>query len=261
MKKLMQALVLSLAVLSANIVLAEPTVQDIYKTAQVDKQQALTMVNEVIKLRPNSARAHYVQSDLLLQLGKKAEAKTAFLKSQSLDPSMSFAKPESVERLRTALGVKKTDTLKFDTDKAMLWGGGILLALLIAIMLFRRKKPAQQYSPYQQYPDANNTQYRPVTPTPPAPAGAAVSAPAAAAPASSGSGLMGSLATGAAMGVGVAAGATLANHLLNGNKATAAPVEHQPSYTPSYAPEQNFGMSDSSSDWGGDSSSSDSSDW
>lgn len=255
MKKLMQALVLSLAVLSANIVLAEPTVQDIYKTAQVDKQQALTMVNEVIKLRPNSARAHYVQSDLLLQLGKKAEAKTAFLKSQSLDPSMSFAKPESVERLRTALGVKKTDTLKFDTDKAMLWGGGILLALLIAIMLFRRKKPAQQY------PDAFNSQYRPVTPTPPAPAGAAASAPAAAAPASSGSGLMGSLATGAAMGVGVAAGATLANHLLNGNKATAAPVEHQPSYTPSYAPEQNFGMSDSSSDWGGDSSSSDSSDW
>jgi len=252
----MQALVLSLAVLSANIVLAEPTVQDIYKTAQVDKQQALTMVNEVIKLRPNSARAHYVQSDLLLQLGKKVEAKTAFLKSQSLDPSMSFAKPESVERLRTALGVKKTDTLKFDTDKAMLWGGGILLALLIVIMLFKRKKPAQQYSPYQQYPDAHNTQYRPVTPTPPAPAGAAVSAPA-----SSGSGLMGSLATGAAMGVGVAAGATLANHLLNGNKATAAPVEHQPSYTPSYAPEQNFGMSDSSSDWGGDSSSSDSSDW
>ena len=255
MKKLMQALVLSLAVLSANIVLAEPTVQDIYKTAQVDKQQALTMVNEVIKLRPNSARAHYVQSDLLLQLGKKAEAKTAFLKSQSLDSSMSFAKPESVERLRTALGVKKTDTLKFDTDKAMLWGGGILLALLIAIMLFRRKKPVQQY------PDAFNSQYRPVTPTPPAPAGAAASAPAAAAPASSGSGLMGSLATGAAMGVGVAAGATLANHLLNGNKATAAPVEHQPSYTPSYAPEQNFGMSDSSSDWGGDSSSSDSSDW
>jgi uncharacterized protein len=250
MKKLMQALVLSLAVLSANIVLAEPTVQDIYKTAQVDKQQALTMVNEVIKLRPNSARAHYVQSDLLLQLGKKAEAKTAFLKSQSLDPSMSFAKPESVERLRTALGVKKTDTLKFDTDKAMLWGGGILLALLIAIMLFKRKKPAQQY------PDAFNSHYRPVTPTPPAPAGAAASAPA-----SSGSGLMGSLATGAAMGVGVAAGATLANHLLNGNKATAAPVEHQPSYTPSYAPEQNFGMSDSSSDWGGDSSSSDSSDW
>jgi hypothetical protein len=257
MKKLMQALVLSLAVLSVNIVLAEPTVQDIYKTAQVDKQQALTMVNEVIKLRPNSARAHYVQSELLLQLGKKSEAKAAFLKSQSLDSSLSFAKPESVERLRTALGVKETDTLKFDTDKAILWGGGFLLVLLIAFMLFKRRKPAQQY------PDAFNASYnRPVPPfTPPPPAGAAV-APAAAAPASSGSGLMGSLATGAAMGVGVAAGATLANHLLNGNKATAAPVEQQPSDTPSYTPDQNFGVSDSSSGWGGDSDGgSDSSDW
>jgi hypothetical protein len=56
------------------------------------------------------------------------------------------------------------------------------------------------------------------------------------------------------MGVGVAAGATLANHLLNGNKASAAPAEPTAAAapTPSYVPDSNFGFSDSGGDWGGD---------
>jgi hypothetical protein len=215
----------------------------------------------VIKNRPNSARAHYIQSELLLQSGKKVEAKAAFLKSQSLDPAMSFARPESVERLRTALGIKKSGNVFMDTDSMILWACGGLLVLLLLMFMFRRKPSTPEYSP------SYNLQNRPITPytsnanvapaetaqtqTTAATPGNAQTAGTAQAPARSG--MMGSLAQGAAMGVGVAAGATLVNHLLNGNKANAAPAETSPAQVPAYTSDQDFGVRDSGGDWGGDS--------
>lgn len=261
MKKLISMLLLSVSVFTATAVMAEPTVKEIYQTAQVDRQQALAMIDEVIKNRPNSARAHYIRSELLLQLGRRPEAKSAFQRAESLDPGLSFAKPESVERLRSALGVKKSWTgFGSDADRIILWACGGLLVLLLVIFMFKRRPATPEYS--QSY----NLQNRPITPytstanTTPAnnPGTTTTQAPAT----SSGSGLMGSLAQGAALGVGVAAGATLANHLLNGNRASAAPIEAPPAQIPEYTPDQNFGISDSGSDWGGDSGNSDgSSDW
>lgn len=247
MKKLISALVVSLAMFT-TVVVAQPTVKEIYQTAQTDKQRALGMINEVIRLHPNSARAYYIQSELLLQSGKKAEARASFVKSQQLDPSLSFAKPESVTRLRTALGIKQSNStgLGVNTDQLILWGCGILLVILIAIMFMRRKKP-----PVPDYVSSYNLQPRPITPfnqntaTQPA-----AGQPPQTAPAAGGGSLMGSLAQGAAMGVGVAAGATLANHLLNGNKSSASPVDSAPS-VPSYTPDSDFGVMDSGSDWGG----------
>jgi hypothetical protein len=255
-KKLISALVLSLAAFT-TVVVAQPTVKEIYQTAQTDKQQALSMINEVIRSHPNSARAYYIQSELLLQSGKKAEARASFVKSQQLDPNLSFAKPESVTRLRDALGIKKPNStgLNIDNDRLILWGCGILLVVLIAIMFMRRKK--------EEVPDyvrSYNLQPRPITPFNQNPAasstapGAAQPQPVAQAAPAAGGGMMGSLAQGAAIGVGVAAGATLANHLLNGNKASAAPAETsapQPSYVPTYTPDQDFGVQDSGGDWGG----------
>ena len=247
MKKLISALVLSLAAFT-TVVVAQPTVKEIYQTAQTDKQQALSMINEVIRSHPNSARAYYIQSELLLQNGKKVEARSAFVRAQQLDPNLSFAKPESVERLRTALGIKPKGALSdINTDQLILWGCGILLVILIAIMFMRRKKP-----PVPDYVSSYNLQPRPITPfnqnSATQPAGAQPTQQAT--PAAGGSGIMGSLAQGAAMGVGVAAGATLANHLLNGNKSSAAPVESAPS-VPTYTPDSDFGVMDSGSDWGG----------
>ena len=263
MKKLIQSLVLSFAVLSTSVVVAEPTVKEIYQTAQTDRAQALNMIAEVIKNRPNSARAHYIQSELLLQSGKKVEAKAAFLKSQSLDPALSFARPESVERLRTALGVKKSgNAFGMDTDHVILWACGGLLVLLLLMFMIRRRPSTPEYSP------SYNLQNRPITPytsnanvassetaqtqSTSATPGNAQTAGTAQAPAAR-SGMMGSLAQGAAMGVGVAAGATLVNHLLNGNKASAAPAETSPAQVPTYTPDQDFGVRDSGGDWGGDS--------
>jgi hypothetical protein len=67
---------------------------------------------------------------------------------------------------------------------------------------------------------------------------------------------MGSLATGAAVGVGAVAGAALANHLINGNNSSASTKNVTPEYTSS----SDFGVSDSNS-WDSGSSSDSSSDW
>ena len=273
MKKLISALVLSLAAFT-TVVVAQPTVKEIYQTAQTDKQQALSMINEVIRSHPNSARAYYIQSELLLQSGKKAEARASFVKSQQLDPNLSFAKPESVERLRTALGVKKPNStgLNIDNDRLILYGCGILLVILIAIMFMRRKKPS-----VPDYVSSYNLQPRPITPFNQNPAASSAAPgtsqtpqPAAQAAPAAGGGMMGSLAQGAAMGVGVAAGATLANHLLNGNKAAATPAQPPVDNSSGYVPDSNFGVTDAGSDWGsgssggdwgGDSSGGDSDSW
>lgn len=275
MKKLIQALVLSFVVFAATIVVAQPSVREIYQTAQTDKQQALNMINEVIRTRPNSARAYYVQSELLLQLGKRSEARSAFQRSETLDPTLSFAKPESVERLRQALGIKKNSGsgLSMSTDQLILWGCGALLAILIVVMIMRRRKPAAAL-----YPSSYNLQNRPITPyqssqnitphqpgqtTPSYQGNTQTAAPGA--PATSGNSLMGSLAQGAVMGAGVAAGATLVNHLLNGNKAAAEPTTSaQPSVDGSssssgYVPDSDFGIGDTGGDWGG--SADDSGEW
>ena len=257
MKKLISALVLSLAAFT-TVVVAQPTVKEIYQTAQTDKQQALNMINEVIRSRPNSARAYYIQSELLLQMGKKSEAKASFLKSQQLDPALSFAKPTSVARLENALGIKKPLAWQTDTNRYILYGCGILLVIIIAVMLLRRKK---QNIP--NYMESYNLQNRPITPyqssqnvASPGTAAAGVSAPSAppVTPAAGGSNLMGSLAQGAVMGAGVAAGATLVNHLLNGNKAAATPTQtpvDNSSASSGYVSDSDFGMGDSGGDWGG----------
>ena len=41
MKKLMQILVLSVSVLFCNVIMAEPTVKEIFQIAQTNKEQAL----------------------------------------------------------------------------------------------------------------------------------------------------------------------------------------------------------------------------
>lgn len=258
MKKLISALVLSLAAFT-TVVVAQPTVKEIYQTAQTDKQQALNMINEVIRSRPNSARAYYIQSELLLQMGKKSEAVASFLKSQQLDPALSFAKPASVTRLENALGIKKPLVWQTDTNRYILYGCGILLVIIIAVMLLRRKQPK-----HPNYMESYNLQNHPITPyqssqtaTPPVtPTGvnANGTSTTAAAQAGGGSNLMGSLAQGAVMGAGVAAGATLVNHLLNGNKAAATPT-HPPvdssSAASGYVPDSDFGIGDTGGDWGG----------
>lgn len=255
MKNIIQILVLSLSVLFYNTVMAEPTVKEIFQTIQTDKNQALKMVDEVIKNHPNSSKAYFIKTEILLAMGKKDLAKESFIKSEKLDPTFGYAKPESVTRVRNALGIKpKSESIS--NENILIIGGIVLAGILIIWMIVRRREPpVPTYMP--------NNYNRPITPFHPAPVNTNATVGGTGGTTNgSGSGIMGNLATGAAIGAGAVAGAALANHLINGNNSGSSSYRSEDTSSSSYTPDSDFGVSDSGSwDSGDSSSSSDSSDW
>ena len=86
---------------------AEPTINQIYETAQSGKlDQAQTMVQQVLVMHPNSAKAHFVQAELFSRQGLPAKAREALSTADKLAPGLPFAKPEAVQALRTQLTSK-----------------------------------------------------------------------------------------------------------------------------------------------------------
>jgi hypothetical protein len=246
MKKLMQILVLSVSVLFCNVIMAEPTVKEIFQIAQTNKEQALKMVDQVIDAHPKSAKAYFVKTELLLSMKRVSEARDAYYRADKLDSTFSYADSNTLTKVRNALGIKpKSETIS--NQNIIIVCGIVICGIVIIWIIVRKREP--QSPPYM--PTNMN---RPITPFHPSPSNAQ-SAPVQSGSATSGSGIMGSLATGAAVGVGAVAGAALANHFINGNNSSASTKNVTPEYTPS----SDFGVSDSSS-WDSSSDSS-SSDW
>jgi len=97
---------LVLAVWSAgmSVAQAEPTMAEIYATAQAGKlEQAQVMVQQVLVTHPESAKAHFVQSELYARQGNLPRAREALAAAEKRAPGLPFAKPEAVQALRTAL--------------------------------------------------------------------------------------------------------------------------------------------------------------
>lgn len=86
---------------------AEPTIKQIYETAQTGKiEQAQTMVQQVLIAHPNSAKAYFVQAELFARQGEASRGREALVKADKLAPGLPFAKPEAVLALRTQLATK-----------------------------------------------------------------------------------------------------------------------------------------------------------
>ena len=86
---------------------SEPTLKQIYDAAQagqVDKAQ--TMVQQVLVLHPNSARAHFVQAELFSRQGDLGRAREALATADKLAPGLPFAKSEAIQALRNQLAAK-----------------------------------------------------------------------------------------------------------------------------------------------------------
>ena len=140
---------------------AEPTMNQIYQTAQAGKlDEAQVMVQQVLISHPNSAKAHYVQAELFARQGLASRGRDALTQADKLAPGLPFAKPEAVQALRTQLASKPAGTpaVKEPANKAFgalepsapaaapsfplglgLALGGAAIALVIWLL---RKKPA-----------------------------------------------------------------------------------------------------------------------
>jgi len=242
--------------LTSNLAFAEATLPEVSQAIQSGQlAKADAMITEVLQNHPNSAKAHYIAAELYIREGKLDAARNAFAQAEKLAPGLPFAQAQSVQRLQAEL---RTGTMPAQASTGassiftspIFW---ILIAILIAGVVFFLRKRAQ---PVQVY-NAPGAGY-PGTPGGPAgyPGGPGGPGYSGAPAGGMGSGLMGSLATGAALGAGMYAGQALASNLMGGHdhgNAAANPNLNQVSGPASSDP--NFGVNDASSwDDGGSSS-------
>jgi hypothetical protein len=233
----------SALLLTSSLAFAEATLPEVSQAIQSGQlAKADAMMKEVLQNHPNSAKAHYIASELYLREGKIDAARQAFVQAENLAPGLPFAQPESVQRLQAELRAGTVPAHANTNTGAgsiftspMFW---ILIAILITgIMFFMRKR--QQPVEVYNAPTANG-------PYPGAPGAYPPGYPGAP---SAGSGLMGSLATGAALGAGMVAGEALASHLMGGGQhANPGNVSNGFNQVGGIAPDApNFGVNDASS--------------
>ena len=80
----------------------EPSVHQIYETAsRGDLRGAQTMIDDVIRRHPQSAKAHYVKAELAVRQRDAATARSELQAAEKIAPGLPFAKPEAVRALRS----------------------------------------------------------------------------------------------------------------------------------------------------------------
>jgi hypothetical protein len=252
---------------------SEPTMAEIYSTAQSGKlDQAQVMVQQVLVAHPNSAKAHFVQSELYARQGNLGRAREALASAEKLAPGLPFAKTEAVQALRTQLAAKPVvsnagapvqhagNTSNTGSGSngwllPVLLAGGVIVA---AYFVFRRKAQPQMY----EQPVYNNGLNGPqafgnggaaMQPgyAPYGPAGG----PVYGQPQGGGLGgrIMGGVATGLAVGAGVMAAEAIGRNLMGGHENAPRAADsfgNQDFQNPQVNTDmggQNFGINDTSS--------------
>jgi len=98
---------LSLAVLAATPVFAadsDPSIHQVYEAAQAGRfSDAQAMMDKVLRDHPNSAKAHYIEADLLAKQNRLREAQTELNSAERLDPTLKFAKPQALQELKSVI--------------------------------------------------------------------------------------------------------------------------------------------------------------
>ena len=202
---------------------ADPSPDQIYQALRAgNTAQAEQMVDQVLRDKPRSGRAHYVAAEVFARAGDLATARRELATAQSLEPGLPFAQPRAVQELESQLyggTVAPRGAPSYAPGYAPAvrassapWGLIIVLIAAAAIvwMLVRRRRAMYYQGGYPGVPGAAPMGPGPYGPGP-YPYGPA-GAPGA------GSGLLGSLGTGLAVGAGVAAGEELVRHAIDGRQ-------------------------------------------
>ena len=268
-------LILLLVCSGAALAADEPSLHQVYTAANAGRlSEAQGMMDQVLRLHPGSAKAHFVEAEILSRGGHFANARTELDTAERLAPGLPFAKPESVEKLKrnlSAARMPESPVQASTADRVMAPAAGgipwamVLLGLgLIAVLIFFVRSMSRRpvvYSGggpgYAGGPGGMPAQPYGAGPIGAGPMGAGMG-PAAG---GMGSGILGGLATGAAVGAGMVAGEALMHHFTDSGNAHAAPMP-APAENWSAPPDDmgggDFGVSDSGS-W--DDGSSGGSDW
>ena len=219
-RSILSALVFALAAtLAASAWAAEPTLSQVYQAAESGNlAEAQRMMNDVLRAHPDSAKAHYVEAELLAKQGRMASARDELNTAERLEPGLPFAKPQAVAALRREIG--SSDSFRPAAERVgPAAGGGIpwltlagvaLVAIIVLAFLAMRRRASATLPA-----GGGSSGYIPVASA--QPGSMSPAAPMGPAGGGMGSGLLGSLATGAAIGGGIVAGEALANRLIGGH--------------------------------------------
>lgn len=243
---------------------AVPTVHEVYETAQSgDLDKAHRMIETVLQTHPDSAKAHYVDAEILAKEGKLDQARQELGTAQKIDPSLSFAKGEAVHKLEAKLAgsnqaLSMPQSAGATHASSFPWimvlgiaGVGIFLFLIVRALGNRNNIPSYG-QPYSASNASMGNSYNPQPSYPSQSSGL-------------GSTIASGLAGGAAAGVGFVAAEELMHHFMDGGQGSAESFSQGDHYTPmqSNFPSSDdydmggndFGLDDSSSWDNGDSSS------
>ena len=267
------ALAASLALFGGNALAADATLHQVYQAAEAGNYAAAqSMMDQVLRDHPDSAKAHFVEAELLAKQGRMASAREELATAERLKPGLPFAKAGAVSELKARLasvqsaGQVGASNRVAPSGSHSPWGvlllvvGGVALLVVIVRMMSQRSAYVVQSAgspgfggnvmPGQAY-GAGGMGMGPVGPM----AGGGM-----------GSGILGGLATGAAVGAGMVAGEALMHRVLDGGHRSDdgyLPGENASwnnSDTPNDMGGSDFGISDSSS-WDDSSSGGGGDDW
>lgn len=224
---LLAAGALSLALGGVALADTDPTVHQIYEAASSGRlDQAQQMMDQVLRDYPNSAKAHYVQSELYAREGKLPLARAELERAEQLAPGLPKENPRSVAELKSELGLARRADPPMGATRVspshFPWGTVLILALVVGVFwtLFRRRRAYPAYPPGTVPAAAPGSGgyagpggYGPGGYGPGAPAGGGI-----------GSAVAGGLAGGLAAGAGVVAGEELAHRFLEGGHPSTPPA-------------------------------------
>ena len=202
----------------------DPTMHEVYLAAEAGRfNEAQSMMDKVLRDHPNSAKAHFVEAELLAKQGLFSNAGIELDTAERLQPGLSFVKPETLHNLKRRISSvsngamqpnniadKNLPTTVTNWMPSIVLIVGLVLIVLLIWFMSRRKStmvPANNY--------AGNARGQNMPAVGASGFGSTMGQPATG---GMGSGIMGSLATGAAMGAGVVAGEAFMHHFIDRDK-------------------------------------------
>lgn len=276
--RLLAHLLMVVSLMGAGVAMAqaEPTMAQIYATAQAGKlDDAQLMVQQVLIAHPKSAKAFFVQAELSARQGKLEHARESLATAEQIAPGLPFAKPEAVQALRAELSTKVQSrsitqpSVSYAAPQApapssntwvlpLVLAGGVMVA---GYFIFRRRAPQAmvQQPVYGNQSGLNGPQNFGMgsTAMPPQAAYPQPGYPQGyPQPAGTGLGgrIMGGVATGLAVGAGVMAAEAIGRNLMGGHNSVAPQVDpldnnrFEPLAQNTDMGGANFGISDTSWD-------------
>ena len=262
-------------VFAANSFAADANIDQVYQAAKAGNlDQAQAMMQQVLADHPNSAKAHFVEAELLAKMGRFESEQAELNNADRLAPGLPFAKAESVEKLRKLIALsKKNPALANAANSASpaanyvgnngvqqaapqaasrgfpWWILFVFAALIGFIVLAVKTMNSRAQQPiYMQNGGAGAgyaAGYGAGMPMQPNMGGGMMGGVGG----GMGSGILGTLATGAALGAGLAAGEELVHHFTDGDRHNNnyVPPQEDQYVQPNDMGGNDFGIADSSS--------------